>query len=190
VNPDIPGPRGFVEASGSRNDPSTEGSTMQNLVRRSVRTTVAVAGLAALGVGLAAPAFALPGVPDVSGIGSGPTTDQLPAASTGVTKATDATSSLPGTFQFAPPSVPSAPAEAAPAESATSTESAPESAPSPESTEQAPAATTPEQAAVPAATPGVLPSIPGSPVAAQASPQVAGLPTDSAMQALDAASLF
>ena len=161
---------------------------MESLVRRSVRTTVAVAGLAALGVGLAAPAFAVPGVPDVSGIGSSPTTDQPPGASTGFTKATDAMSTLPGLFQFAPPSADqSAPAEAAPAESATSTESAQES---PESTEQAPAATTPEQAAVPAATPGVLPSIPGSPVAAQASPQVSGLPTDSALQALDAASLF
>ena len=153
---------------------------MDNLVRRSVRTTVAVAGLAALGVGLAAPAFALPSVPDVSGIGSSPTTDQLPDASTGFTKATDAMSALPGLFQFAPPSaVPSAPAEAAPAESATSTESTtPESA---ESTEQAP-----EQAAVPATTPGALPAIPGLPVAAQASPQVAGLPTSSALQALGA----
>ena len=172
---------------------------MESLVRRSVRTTVAVAGLAALGVGLAAPAFAVPGVPDVSGIGSSPTTDQPPGASTGFTKATDAMSTLPGLFQFAPPSaVQSAPtANAAsalctvascslrrtllcaglgPMKVQTAVWAPTEST---ESTEQAPAAT-----------PGVLPSIPGSPVAAQASPQVSGLPTDSALQALDAASLF
>ena len=44
---------------------------MENFVRRGIRTTVAVAGLAALGVGLAAPtAFALPSVPDISGVGN------------------------------------------------------------------------------------------------------------------------
>jgi hypothetical protein len=139
---------------------------MENLVRRSVRTTVAVAGLAALGVGLATPAFAVPGAPDVTGIGSGPTTEQLPGASTGFTKATDAMSTLPGLFQFAPPS----------ADQSTPVEAAPEST---ESSEQAPAASPS----------GVLPSIPGSPVGAQANPQVSG-PTDGAMQALDAASLF
>ncbi len=40
---------------------------MESLARRGVRTTVAVAGLAALGVGLATPAFAAPNFPDVSG---------------------------------------------------------------------------------------------------------------------------
>ena len=152
---------------------------MESLVRRGVRTTVAVAGLAALGVGLAAPAFAVPGVPDVSGVGSSPATEELPGASQGFGKAADAMSTLPGRFQFAPPSGDrSAPAEAAPEASAPSTDSTPES--STQSSDQAPAATTP----------GALPAIPGFPVAAQARPQVSGGPTDSALQALDAAGLF
>src|SRR6185312_9741318 len=59
---------------------------MENVARRGIRTTVAVAGLAALGVGLAAPtAFALPSVPDISGVGNtqavpSPTDAAAPAA--------------------------------------------------------------------------------------------------------------
>lgn len=135
---------------------------MESIVRRGVRTTVAVAGLAALGVGLATPAFAAPGVPDVSGVGSTPAADQLPGAAQGFGKATDAMSTLPGLFEFAPPSTDQAAPEAVSAESTDTT---------------------------PAQTPsGVLPSIPG-PLAAQASPQVSGGPS-SALQSLDSASLF
>ena len=54
-----------------------------------------------------------------------------------------------------------------------------------ESTEAAPAAATPAPT-----TQGLLPSIPGSPVAAQASPQVAGADPSSALQSLDAGSMF
>jgi len=39
-------------------------------------------------------------------------------------------------------------------------------------------------------TQGLLPSIPGSPVAAQASPQVAGVDPSSALQSLDSGSMF
>jgi hypothetical protein len=178
---------------------------MENFARRGIRTTVAVAGLAALGVGLAAPtAFALPSVPDISGVGN---TQAVPSP----TDAAAPAGALPSPFQFTPPA----------AEQYTSTDAAPSSrvaaeptdeestepgeardsgetteadeseageadpAESTESTEAAPAATTPAPT-----TQGLLPSIPGSPVAAQASPQVAGVDPSSALQSLDSGSMF
>ena len=178
---------------------------MENFARRGIRTTVAVAGLAALGVGLAAPtAFALPSVPDISGVGN---TQAVPSP----TDAAAPAGALPSPFQFTPPA----------AEQYTATDAAPSSrvaaeptdeestepgeardsgettdtdeseageadpAESTESTEAAPAATTPAPT-----TQGLLPSIPGSPVAAQASPQVAGVDPSSAMQSLDSGSMF
>jgi hypothetical protein len=81
---------------------------MESLARNGVRTTLAVAGLAALGVGLAAPAFAVPNVPDVSGLGGNPTnaaTNQLAGSSSEFTKASDALATLPGTFNFEMPTV-------------------------------------------------------------------------------------
>jgi len=173
---------------------------MESLARRGVRTTVAVAGFAALGVGLAAPAFAAPSVPEVSGVGSSPTAGQQDGAAKAFTKASDAMTRLPGLFQFEAPSTDEpTPIDAAATDAESpSTRSAPsdstdstDSTESTESTESTDSATTPETAAAPTqpAT-GVLPSIPGSPVGAQANPQVSGLPTDSALQSLDAGSLF
>jgi len=184
---------------------------MENFARRGIRTTVAVAGLAALGVGLAAPtAFALPSVPDVGGAGNtqavpSPTDFAAPAGPLGA---------LPNPFQFTPPTAeqytatdaaPSSASSAAepvdeestesgttePTEAGESTETseadeseATEAEPA-ESTEAAPAATTPAPT-----TQGLLPAIPGSPVAAQASPQVAGVDPSSALQGLDSGSMF
>ena len=165
---------------------------MQNFARRGIRTTVAVAGLAALGVGLAAPtAFALPSVPDVSGIGN---TQAVPTDGAAPAGAFDA---LPERFQFAPPAAPSASQSTEPADDE-STEA--ETTPSTDSTEadstQADPtdteATEEDPEAAPVATPseGLLPAIPGSPVAAQASPQVSGVDPSSAMQSLDSGSMF
>jgi hypothetical protein len=183
---------------------------MENFARRGIRTTVAVAGLAALGVGLAAPtAFALPSVPDVSGVGN---TQAVPSPTDGAAPA-GALGALPGPFRFTPPATeqstatdaaPSSRAAAEPAdeestesettepgESTETTEAdeseatEAESTESTESTEAAPAATTPAPT-----TQGLLRSIPGSPVAAQASPQVAGVDPSSALQSLDSGSMF
>jgi hypothetical protein len=165
---------------------------MENLARRGIRTTVAVAGLAALGVGLAAPtAFALPSVPDVSGIGN---TQAVPTDGAAPAGAFDA---LPERFQFAPPAAPSASQSTEPADDE-STEA--ETTPSTDSTEadstQADPtdteATEEDPEAAPVATPseGLLPAIPGSPVAAQASPQVSGVDPSSALQSLDSGSMF
>ena len=165
---------------------------MESFARRGIRTTVAVAGLAALGVGLAAPtAFALPSVPDVSGIGN---TQAVPTDGAAPAGAFDA---LPERFQFAPPAAPSASQSTEPADDE-STES--ETTPSTDSTEadstQADPtdteATEEDPEAAPVATPseGLLPAIPGSPVAAQASPQVSGVDPSSAMQSLDSGSAF
>ena len=165
---------------------------MENFARRGIRTTVAVAGLAALGVGLAAPtAFALPSVPDVSGIGN---TQAVPTDGAAPAGAFDA---LPERFQFAPPAAPSASQSTEPADDE-STEA--ETTPSTDSTEadstQADPtdteATEEDPEAAPVATPseGLLPAIPGSPVAAQASPQVSGVDPSSAMQSLDSGSMF
>jgi hypothetical protein len=180
---------------------------MENFARRGIRTTVAVAGLAALGVGLAAPtAFALPSVPDVSGVGN---TQAVPSP-TGAAAPAGALGALPGPFRFTPPATeqstatdaaPSSRAAAEPAdeestesettepgestEATEADESEATEAESTESTEAAPAATTPAPT-----TPGLLPSIPGSPVAAQASPQVAGVDPSSALQSLDSGSMF
>lgn len=183
---------------------------MENFARRGIRTTVAVAGLAALGVGLAAPtAFALPSVPDVSGIGN---TQAVPSPTDAAAPA-GALGALPGPFQFTPPAAEQSTATDAapysraaaeptdeestesettePGESTETTETdeseATEADPaeSTESTEAAPAATTPAPT-----TQGLLPSIPGSPVAAQASPQVAGVDPSSALQSLDSGSMF
>ena len=94
---------------------------MESFALRGVRTTVAVAGLAALGVGLAAPAFAAPGVPDVSGVGSTqPAADHF-GTPTGPANAPDALGALPGAFAFQPPAAEqSAPSDAAPADAAPS----------------------------------------------------------------------
>ena len=178
---------------------------MENFARRGIRTTVAVAGLAALGVGLAAPtAFALPSVPDISGVGN---TQAVPSP----TDAAAPAGALPSPFQFTPPAAeqytatdaaPSSRAAAEPTDEESTepgeardsgeTTEADESeageadpAESTESTEAAPAATTPAPT-----TQGLLPSIPGSPVAAQASPQVAGVDPSSALQSLDSGSMF
>jgi cell division protein FtsN len=180
---------------------------MENFARRGIRTTVAVAGLAALGVGLAAPtAFALPSVPDISGVGN---TQAVPSP----TGAAAPAGALPGPFRFTPPATeqstatdaaPSSRAAAEPAdeestesettepgESTETTEADESEATEAESTEAteaaeaAPAATTPAPT-----TQGLLPSIPGSPVAAQASPQVAGVDPSSALQSLDSGSMF
>ena len=174
---------------------------MENFARRGIRTTVAVAGLAALGVGLAAPtAFALPSVPDISGVGN---TQAVPSP----TGAAAPAGALPGPFRFTPPATeqstatdaaPSSRTAAEPAdeestesettepgESTEATEADESEATEAESTEAAPAATTPAPT-----TPGLLPSIPGSPVAAQASPQVAGVDPSSALQSLDSGSMF
>jgi cell division protein FtsN len=180
---------------------------MENFARRGIRTTVAVAGLAALGVGLAAPtAFALPSVPDVSGVGN---TQAVPSPTDGAAPA-GALGALPGPFRFTPPATEQSTATDAaplsrtaaepadeestesettePGESTETTEAdeseATEAEPA-ESTEAAPAATTPAPT-----TQGLLPSIPGSPVAAQASPQVAGVDPSSALQSLDSGSMF
>jgi len=178
---------------------------MENFARRGIRTTVAVAGLAALGVGLAAPtAFALPSVPDISGVGN---TQAVPSP----TDAAAPAGALPSPFQFTPPAAeqytatdaaPSSRVAAEPTDEESTepgeardsgeTTEADESeageadpAESTESTEAAPAATTPAPT-----TQGLLPSIPGSPVAAQASPQVAGVDPSSALQSLDSGSMF
>ena len=70
---------------------------MESLVRRGVRTTMAVAGPAALVVGLATPAFADPTTPRVSGLGSVPAASSAAADSSQSTpsSATDATTSDP-----------------------------------------------------------------------------------------------
>ena len=170
---------------------------MESFARRGIRTTVAVAGLAALGVGLAAPtAFALPSVPEVSGVGNTRTT---PSAGTpsNFGAAGSAFDTLPERFQFAPPAAPSASASTEPAddestesETTPSTDStqADSTQPDPTDTE----ATEEDPEAAPVATPseGLLPAIPGSPVAAQASPQVSGVDPSSAMQSLDSGSAF
>ena len=171
---------------------------MENLARRGIRTTVAVAGLAALGVGLAAPtAFALPGLPDAGGVGNTLTT---PSAGTpsNFGAAGSAFDALPERFQFAPPVAPST-SQSASQSASRSTEAADDEStesetttPSSDSTEADPAATEEDPEAAPVATPseGLLPAIPGSPVAAQASPQVSGVDPSSAMQSLDSGSAF
>ena len=180
---------------------------MENFARRGIRTTVAVAGLAALGVGLAAPtAFALPSVPDVSGIGN---TQAVPTDGAAPAGAFDA---LPERFQFAPPAAPSASRSTEPAddestesETTPSTDSTQADSTQPDSTqadptdteatEEDPESTSESTEAAPVTTPsnpspGLLPAIPGSPVAAQASPQVSGVDPSSALQSLDSGSMF
>lgn len=125
---------------------------MESFARRGIRTTVAVAGLAALGVGLAAPAFAVPSVPDVSGIGNTQAGADRVGTTSGLAQASDALGALPDAFTFEPPTVDrSAAAESA----ATETDSM--------------------QAESPESTPGVLPTIPGSPVGAQTNPRVSDI---------------
>jgi len=175
---------------------------MESFARRGIRTTVAVAGLAALGVGLAAPtAFALPSVPDVSGIGN---TQAVPTDGAAPAGAFDA---LPERFQFAPPAAPSASqspepaddesteAETTPSTDSTEADSTQADPTDTEATEEDPESTSESTEAAPVTTPsnpspGLLPAIPGSPVAAQASPQVSGVDPSSAMQSLDSGSAF
>jgi len=170
---------------------------MENFARRGIRTTVAVAGLAALGVGLAAPtAFALPSVPEVSGVGNTRTT---PSAGTpsNFGAAGSAFDTLPERFQFAPPAAPSASASTEPAddestesETTPSTDSTQSDPTDTEATEEDPELESTEAAPVTTPSQGLLPAIPGSPVAAQASPQVSGVDPSSAMQSLDSGSMF
>ena len=170
---------------------------MENLARRGIRTTVAVAGLAALGVGLAAPtAFALPGLPDAGGVGNTQTT---PSAGTpsNFGAAGSAFDALPERFQFAPPAAPSASASTEPAddestesETTPSTDSTQSDPTDTEATEEDPELESTEAAPVTTPSQGLLPAIPGSPVAAQASPQVSGVDPSSAMQSLDSGSMF
>jgi hypothetical protein len=170
---------------------------MESFARRGIRTTVAVAGLAALGVGLAAPtAFALPSVPEVSGVGNTRTT---PSAGTpsNFGAAGSAFDTLPERFQFAPPAAPSASASTEPAddestesETTPSTDSTQSDPTDTEATEEDPELESTEAAPVTTPSQGLLPAIPGSPVAAQASPQVSGVDPSSAMQSLDSGSMF
>ena len=170
---------------------------MESFARRGIRTTVAVAGLAALGVGLAAPtAFALPSVPEVSGVGNTRTT---PSAGTpsNFGAAGSAFDTLPERFQFAPPAAPSASASTEPAddestesETTPSTDSTQSDPTDTEATEEDPELESTEAAPVTTPSQGLLPAIPGSPVAAQASPQVSGVDPSSAMQSLDSGSAF
>lgn len=146
---------------------------MESLARRGVRTTVAVAGLAALGVGLATPAFAAPNFPDVSGVGNN-STDQQTGSSSEFTNASDALTELPGRFNFEMPKPDSTtvPSDEAPSD-----------------TTPAPNATTPEAAA---ATPPSTDPTSGLPVAV---PNVEVTPVStadpgSALQALDSAGRF
>lgn len=180
---------------------------MESFARRGIRTTVAVAGLAALGVGLAAPAFALPGVPDIGGIGNTqPAADHAGSPA----DATDAMGALPGAFAFQPPAADqSAPAsdsaqsdtaqpaddtqtdstQAEPQSETTESDStAADSTDATDSDATQPEAAPAEQA--PAPNPGLLPQIPGSPVAAQTTPNVSGINPGSALQGLDSGSLF
>jgi len=152
---------------------------MESLARRGVRTTMAVAGLAALGVGLATPAFAAPNVPDVSGVGGNPTnlaSNQLAGSSSEFTKASDALAKLPGKFNFEMPAVNSTtvPSDATPAPDAT--------------TPQAAAAATPSTNPA-SALPTALPSLPVGTPNVQATP-VSNVDPGSALQALDSAGLF
>lgn len=149
---------------------------MESLARRGVRTTVAVAGLAALGVGLAAPAFAAPNFPDVSGLGNSSTaaTDQQAGSSSEFAKASDALTTLPGKFNF---EMPKGDSTTVPSDEA------------PSDTTPAPDATTPEAAA---ATPPSTDPTSGLPVAV---PNVEVTPVStadpgSALQALDSAGRF
>ena len=170
---------------------------MESFARRGIRTTVAVAGLAALGVGLAAPtAFALPSVPEVSGVGNTRTT---PSAGTpsNFGAAGSAFDTLPERFQFAPPAAPSASASTEPAddestesETTPSTDSTQSDPTDTEATEEDPELESTEAAPVTTPSQGLLPAIPGSPVAAQASPQVSGVDPSSALQSLDSGSMF
>ena len=175
---------------------------MESFARRGIRTTVAVAGLAALGVGLAAPtAFALPSVPEVSGVGNTRTT---PSAGTpsNFGAAGSAFDTLPERFQFAPPAAPSASqstepaddesteAETTPSTDSTEADSTQADPTDTEATEEDPELESTEAAPVTTPSQGLLPAIPGSPVAAQASPQVSGVDPSSAMQSLDSGSAF
>jgi hypothetical protein len=174
-----------------------KGSTMESLARRGVRTTVAVAGFAALGVGMAAPAFAAPNLPEVSGIGSVPAspTGQPAGPSSQFSNASDVLGELPAPFNFAMPTVPqAAPTDAAasapsdsPSTDAASSESPASSAPSDQ------AATTPDAATPATPSTGALPGLPALPVGMpkpQAGPEVPNLDGGSALQALDAAGTF
>ena len=176
---------------------------MESLARRGVRTTVAVAGFAALGVGLAAPAFAAPNVPDVSGIGNGPAspTDQLAGASSQFSKASYALGELPAPFNFTMPTAPqAAPNAATPAAApdssassatdAASSESPDAPDPSDPSDPSDQAATMPDPAAAPTTlSTDALPGLPVGTPKAEAGP-VPNLDAGSALQNLDTANTF
>jgi hypothetical protein len=170
---------------------------MESLARRGVRTTVAVAGFAALGVGLAAPAFAAPNVPDVSGIGNGPAspTDQLAGASSQFSKASYALGELPAPFNFTMPTAPqAAPNAATPAAAPDSSASSATDAASSESPDASDpsdqAATTPDPAAAPTTlSTDALPGLPVGTPKAEAGP-VPNLDAGSALQNLDTANTF
>lgn len=134
---------------------------MQSLARRGVRTTVAVAGLTAVGVGLAAPAFAAPDLPEASGLGNVTATDQPTRGAKNLTTV----NTLPDRFHFEMPTVNgSAPTATLPA------------------VPSVPSANVPAAAST-SSLPTGLPNV-------QVVPQVAGFDPASALQALDGANLF
>lgn len=77
---------------------------MSSLVRRSLRTTVAAAGIAVAGVGLAGPAFAAPALPEIP---QAPGTTETP----GTTAVPDAGGVEAGQLMDEAPATPEAPAE-------------------------------------------------------------------------------
>jgi hypothetical protein len=88
---------------------------MSSLARRSLRTTAAVVGIAAVGTGLAAPAFAAPETPDAPEAQTAPRLGNAPEAphagglqgviGKGLPKAPDNLSDLPQLFNFVGPDV-------------------------------------------------------------------------------------
>ena len=196
--------RGFVEATGSRTDPSTKGIHHGELRptryphhrgrRRPRRTRRRPGGPhrvrpaeragrqrgrehagGPLADGRRAPAGALPGpfrfTPPATEQSTA--TDAAPSSRTAAEPADEESTESETTE-------PGESTETTEADESEATEAEPA-----ESTEAAPAATTPAPT-----TQGLLPSIPGSPVAAQASPQVAGVDPSSALQSLDSGSMF
>jgi len=147
---------------------------MESLARRGVRTTVAVAGLAALGVGFATPAFAAPTFPEVNGVGSNLRTDQQAGSTSEFTQASDALATLPDKFNFAAPQTDST---SAPSEEAPSDTTPAEDATTPEADAATPPSTNPTSGL-----PVAVPNVEVTPIST-ADP-------GSALQALDSAGYF
>ena len=152
---------------------------MESLARRGVRTTVAVAGLAALGVGLAAPRVRRPDVPDGERDRQRPRrpTGQPAGASSQFSNASGALGELPAPFTFAMPAAAAGRADRRDARGG----SAPSDSPSTEAaSSESPASSAPgpgrdDARRRPPSTPstGALPGLPAlPPVAAAGQPQV------------------